>query len=413
MVSKITPSQISGEVFAPPSKSYAHRLLIASFLSGEEVVVKGVGDSADVIATLGALESLGAIIKKCDNGVCIKKTEVFGARETYCRESGSTLRFLLPVISALGINSTLTGEKRLMERPLGDLVDTLNKRGADIVGREVRGKLTSGEYKITAGVSSQYITGLLFALPILNGDSRLILDGDIVSKGYIDITLDVLRDFSIEVKRESYGFFIKGDQKYVPPIRDIVVEGDYSGSAFTLALGALSDKGVTVKGLKLDSRQGDRKIVDVLELFGADVHRRDSSVTVRKKELHAIELDCEDIPDLVQIISVVASYAEGESVLRGVDRLRIKESDRVQAVLDCMRLSGIEARYEDNALYIKGGRPHGAVFEGGNDHRTVMSSAVLASRAEGCSEIIGSEAISKSYPSFFEDFKALGGKVDG
>ncbi len=406
----ITPKTLSGEIIAPPSKSYAHRLMIATFLSGERTVIRGVGESKDVDATLTALSSMGAVYQKSGGDVIISKENVSGRRVVYCRESGSTLRFLLPIVASLGINAEFTGEKRLMERPLGDLVNTLNAMGADIRGREVFGKLRSGEYKINAGISSQYITGLLFALPLLDGDSTLVLEGETVSKGYIDITLDVLELFSVKVEKTENGYFIKGNQKYTLPSEEIKVEGDYSGSAFMLSAGAIG-KSVTVKGLK-ESRQGDSAIVDVLKLFGAKVTVLKDSVKVEGGKLQAIDHDCEDIPDLVQIISVVASYAEGETVLRNVDRLRIKESDRIEAVLRSLNASGIKAKYEGGNLYITGGKPKGGTFEGGNDHRTVMSCAVLASRAQGESVILGAEAITKSYPAFFEDYRALGGIAD-
>lgn len=409
----ISPSKLSGIVNAPPSKSYAHRILIASFLSGQKVRVKNVGDSADVKATLGALSSIGAKVEQIDSGVIISRENISGKREIYCKESGSTLRFLLPVVASLGINGEFTGEKRLMERPLGELIDTLNDKGANIANREVKGKLVSGEYKINAGVSSQYITGLLFALPILDGDSKLILEGNVVSKGYIDITLDVLAQFGVTIEKTDYGFFIKGNQVYTPPKEDIFVEGDYSGSAFTLSIGALSSGGIRVDGLNPNSKQGDKEIVEVLKKFGAKVIVKGSSVSVSRGELKAISLDCENIPDLVQIISVVASFAQGESKLYNVDRLRIKESDRVQAILDMLSASNIKARYSDNAIYVSGGEPKGGVFDGGNDHRTVMSSAVLGLNATSDSNVLGAEAITKSYPNFFQDIIKLGGKISG
>lgn len=407
---KITPKILSGEVSAPPSKSYAHRLMIAAFLSGEKVKVKGVGESMDVTATLDALSALGAEYTREDSDVIISSRKVSGRREVYCRESGSTLRFLVPVAASLGINANFTGEKRLMERPLGDLINTLNERGADIEGKEVKGKLTAGEYRITAGVSSQYITGLLLALPLLDGDSEIILDGEAVSKGYIDITLDVLKLFSIDVERKANGFFVKGNQKYTVPTCDVVTEGDYSGAAFTLTAGAIGP-GVTVKGLT-DSIQGDGKIVEVLEKFGATVERGKERIRVEGGNLHGIDIDCENIPDLVQIISVAAAYAKGDTVLRNVDRLRIKESDRIEAVINSLSVAGIKAKYDSGNLYITGGEPKGGVFDGGNDHRTVMSCAILASRAKGESKVLGAEAVTKSYPAFFEDYRKLGGIAD-
>ena len=410
---KLFPSKISGECFAPPSKSYAHRLLIASFLSGKKVKINGIGNSADVFATIHALKSIGGEISVENNCAILQRKSVSGKVDVYCRESGSTLRFLLPVVAGLGINGEFTGEKRLMERPLGELVDTLNSRGADIHGRTVCGKLESGRFEISANVSSQYVTGLLFALPVLDGDSELILVGDTVSKGYIDITLDVLAKFGIKIKPTDYGFFVQGNQRYTPPKEEIFVEGDFSGSAFTLCLGALSKDGVSVKGLNAESKQGDREILDVLKKFGAKVEIEKDKVTVCGEKLEAIDIDCENIPDLVQIISVVASFADGESVLRNISRLRLKESDRVQSVLDMLKVAGIDAKSDGNNIFVKGGKPKGGIFDGGNDHRTVMSSSVLALSAKGPSEIIGAQAINKSYPAFFEDLVKLGGKVSG
>ncbi len=410
---KIIPTKISGECFAPPSKSYAHRILVASFLSGKKVKVNSVGNSADVLATLNALKSLGAEITFVDNAVIVERKKISGKVQVYCRESGSTLRFLLPVVAGLGINGEFTGEKRLMERPLGELVDTLNSKGANIKDRTVCGKLESGRYTISANVSSQYVTGLLFALPILDGDSEVVLNGEIVSKGYIDITLDVLKRFGIEITPIEYGFFVKGNQVYTPPKEDLVVEGDYSGSAFTLCLGALSERGVTVKGLNPGSKQGDREILSVLKKFGAKVEIAENKVTVKKGELNAVDIDCENIPDLVQVVSAVASFAKGKSALRNISRLKLKESDRVQAVLDMLFVAGIEAKSDEKNIFIEGGVPRGGNFDGGCDHRTVMSTAVLATNAKGNSVIVGAEAIDKSYPEFFEDLVKLGGKVSG
>ena len=406
---KITPSKIFGEITAPPSKSYAHRLLIAAYLSGERVRVKNAGNSDDVSATANALKSLGANI--CiDEAITIERAEIPDKATVDCKESGSTLRFLLPVAAALGIHSAFTGQGRLLSRPISGLTGALNERGAKIDGLTVNGKLHHGEFIVPANVSSQYITGLLFALPLLSGDSSVIFDGAPVSTGYIDITLDVLNKFGIQVEKTACGYNVKGNQKYKAP-RDVTVEGDYSGAAFMLALGAICG-GVTVKGLNATSLQGDAEIINVLKNFGAKVTVQGDAVSVENGELNAINIDCENIPDLVQIISVVAAFGKGVTVLKNVSRLKLKESDRIAAITSQLNAAGIRCDYECDSLFIHGGLPHGGIFSGGGDHRTVMSASVLALGAKGESEVVGCEPVNKSYTEFFNDIIKLGGKVD-
>ena len=319
------------------------------------------------------------------------------------------MRFLIPVAAALGIESEFTGSQRLLERPIGKLAECLNSRGAKVVGHKVTGKLSSGVYRIDASVSSQYISGLMFALPLLNGDSAIVLEGGLVSKGYLDITIEVLKDFGIEIDVNKDGYFIRGNQKYLA--KTSVVEGDYSGASFILCSGAINGE-VTVKGLNQFTTQGDGRILQVLKQFGAKVTVSEDQVTVKSQELKGIEVDVEDIPDLAQIISVVGAYASGKTVIKNVERLKIKESDRLQAIIDMLTVCGIKTEVKDNSLIIEGGRPKGGEFFGGNDHRTVMSSAILAFHANGNSTIIGAEAVSKSYPDFFEQAKKLGGRVN-
>ena len=406
----IQPSTICGEIVAPPSKSYAHRILIAAYLTGQKVSVHNAGNSNDVMATIGSLKSLGAQTDVNDGTVTIQRKKIPSTAVVDCNESGSTLRFLLPVAAALNVNATFTGKGRLLSRPIQELVQALNDNGADIDGFTVNGKLCAGTFTIPATVSSQYITGLLFALPLLDGDSKIVFVGEPVSQGYLDVTLDVLQQFGIQIERTDYGYFVKGNQRYKAPTH-VAVEGDYSGAAFMLSLGALCGN-VTVKGLNALSMQGDAAILRVLDKFGAKVTVRGDSVCVQKRQLNAIELDCENIPDLVQIISVVASFANGVTVLKKVSRLRLKESDRVQAIIDQLHAAGIRCDYDGGVLFIYGGAPHGAAFSGGNDHRTVMSATVLALAAQGESTVTNAEPFSKSYPNFYKDISKLGGRIN-
>ena len=297
---RINPSQLSGKIKAPASKSFAHRIIISAFLSGKKCVIDGVGNSKDVLATLSALRDMGANSSLSD-GVCeIERVNRKNSEKINCIESGSTLRFLIPVACALGLECEFTGQGRLLERPIKELTDVLNENGGKILGHKIAGKLKPGEYKINATISSQFISGLMFALPILDGDSKIILLGNAVSKGYLDITIEVLSKFNIEIEKTDYGYFIKGNQKYVLP-SEIKVEGDFSGAAFLLSSGAIRNS-ITVSGLNEKSTQGDAKILDVLTKFGAKITCENDEITVTANGLKGIEYDCEDIPDLVQII---------------------------------------------------------------------------------------------------------------
>ncbi len=408
---KITPSKIGGTVVAPPSKSYAHRYIIACFLSSECGFIENCKTSKDMLATLGVLENLGLSYSFVDGGVKIGKKTAKETPVLDCIESGSTLRFLIPIASALGVKGEFTGSKRLLERPITELTDCLNKNGAEIDGLKLNGKLQSGNFKINGEISSQFITGLLFALPLLNGDSSIEIVGETVSQNYIDITLEVLKDFKIAVEKTANGYFIKGNQKYQMP-KKISVEGDYSNSAFLLALGVLGD-GVTVTNLNKNSKQGDKKIIEILKDFGGDIKEVEGGYFAKKGNLQGITIDCEDIPDIVQILSVVGAYAKGKSVFKNVKRLEIKESNRVLGIVNNLKKAGIIAEYNGNDLTVYGGKVSYGTFSGDNDHRTIMSAVVMSAFAKGESVVKGAEGVNKSYPTFFKDFKNLGGITDG
>lgn len=409
---KILPSKIKGEIKAPPSKSYAHRYVIASFLSGESVEVKGAGNSFDVLATLNALSSVG-LKYSYNEDVDVTLTPPKSLTDNClidCKESGSTIRFLFPVMSALGVKCQFTGSQRLLQRPMKDIVECLNQNGADITGFCLNGRLKSGNFTINGQVSSQFITGLLFALPILEGDSRIKIIGQTVSKDYINITLDVLNKFGIEIEKTNDGYFVKGNQKYHSP-KNIVVEGDYSGSAFMFCMGAIGGE-VVVKNLNHQSLQGDKRILEALKSFGANVNEVTGGYKVQKGNLKGITIDCQHIPDIVQVLSVVAGFAQGKTQFTNVSRLEIKESDRIAGIIKNLSLAGIKAEYLDGNLTVYGcDKIHAGQFLGENDHRTVMSATVLALNCSGESVILGAEAINKSFPSFFEQVKILGGKV--
>ena len=411
----LEPAKMGGSVNAIASKSYAHRMLLCAMLSEKEVVLKGTTFSKDIEATLNCVTALGSQVQQKKDEYIIKKSKIDEDNIVLdCIESGSTLRFILPIALALGKKCKVIGKEGLAKRPLKDLLDTLRAHGAVIDGDslplEISGKLTSGDYKIKGDVSSQYITGLLMALPLLDGDSTISIEGEMVSSKYIDITKDVLKDFGIKVEDLDGGFYIPGNQKYIQQ-KELRVQGDWSNAAFWLALGALNSE-VKINGLFFESVQGDREIIQILMNMGAKVSLRGTQIIVSPNKLHAITLDAKDIPDLVPIVSIVMAHADGISIIKNVDRLRIKETDRLKAVLDVLKIMGIKARYVDNELQILGGKINAFEVDSYNDHRMVMMAAIAASKADGKCIINNIEAVNKSYPNFFEDYKLLGGRVN-
>ncbi len=434
---RVKKSEICGSVEIPPSKSVAHRMMIAAALSGSFMTVGDGGK--DVAATEGCLKVMSPAIERFrsafyDGGA--REEDLISAHGDYATlnadsedgikagalpvlnagESGSTLRFLLPVACALGFECVITGEGRLKDRPLSGLVRCLEERGANLnkIGESqlplrVLGRLSAGVYIIDGGVSSQYITGLLFALPLLDGDSRIRIKGELVSAAYVDITLSVLEDFGVEILREREGFYVRGNQKYTAPKR-LKVEGDWSSAAFMLALGVLAGE-TAVCGLNPDSRQGDKVVAEFLRKAGADISLSGSCAVARKSALSAIDFDCTHCPDVVPIMAAALSFAAGASHISGVDRLRDKESDRLAAVMDMLADFGIRTEYENNVLTVFGSEHKACRTRGFSDHRMAMSAIVTAIATEGESVVEGVECISKSYPTFIEHAQALGADI--
>ena len=409
---KLNPFCASGKIVAPPSKSVAHRLLICASLKKGKTLIKNIGSSADVIATARCLNSLGAKIILQGGDALVEGIEkVVVGSLLDAGESGSTLRFLMPVACALGADAIFTGTQKLLSRPSQPLIRQLQTHGVNVDGFAFKGKLNSGLYEIDASVSSQYITGLLFALPILDGESKIVMQGEVVSKDYINITLSTLEKASVQYKKSGNSIVIQGNQEYKLP-DECLCEGDWSGAAFPLTLGAISGR-VTVTGLDLNSTQGDRQIVEILKKSGAKVTACGDQITVEKGDLKGFTHDFEDAPDLAPISAVLSAVCKGESRFTGTKRLKIKESDRVQTTLNLLKSAGIFAYEEKGEMVILGGVPNSAVYDGANDHRIVMSAAVLSAVANSQSVINEWRAIDKSYPEFFKDYVLFGGKVDG
>lgn len=415
---KISPSKLKGTVRAIPSKSDAHRILIAAALSDSDTVVDCNTVCEDILATADCLSALGADIKIADGKITVSPIKLPPKKaELKCRESGSTLRFMLPVSAALGVDSVFSGSGRLMSRPILPLRREMENKGVEFTPPwqfpiETKGKLESGKYMLHGNVSSQFVTGLLFALPLLDGDSTLRLIEPIESRPYIDMTVSTLKKFGIEITENENVFTVKGNQKYKSP-KEISVEGDWSNSAFFLTAGALGE-GVSVTGLNPTSLQGDKAVLDVLSQMGAKVEWNGDTVKVSGGELKGVSISAENIPDLVPILSVAGAAAKsGLTVITNAERLRLKESDRLAALGECLNNIGNPNAETDDGLVIWSGETlwGGEVFSF-NDHRIAMSMAIASCAAAGDIIIRNAEAVSKSYPDFFEDFRALGGKTD-
>ena len=399
---KITPSKLSGKLIVPPSKSISHRMLICAAFCDGTTHIDNLLECMDLHATINALTALGAKIngKDCSYDITgINQPSQKAAVD--CFESGSTLRFMIPIFSAFGCETEFTGRGKLPERPITPLIEPMTENGAVFetlsMPYRVKGRLNGGKYYIDGSVSSQFITGLLFALSVLSKDSEIILTTRLESKPYVNITIDCMKQFGVGVCETENGYFIKGGQKYQP--HNCTVEADMSQSAFFLAANCAGSD-IELTNLNLNSVQGDKAIVDIAEKF-----RNGGDLSV---------IDASDIPDLVPIISVAAAAANnGKTVITGAERLKIKESDRLTAVYESLKALGVDISKTDDGLVInKTGIVGGGAVSGYNDHRMVMALSVLSAVSSGDIILRGAEAVNKSYPNFFEDFSSLGGSYN-
>lgn len=414
-----------GVVKSVASKSQAHRMLICAALADNNTYIKCSETSDDIDATVSCLVNLGASISYDGKGFSVEPIKrPISADKTivqYCNESGSTLRFMLPVCCALGVCAEFIMEGQLAERPMAPLVAELTAHGCEITKENCTyrcsGKLHSGVYEISGNISSQFISGLLIALSLLDDDSALCVAGREESRPYIAMTLETLSMFGIKIKRFSMNssrratFGIIGSQGFkTPAAADI--EGDWSNAAFWLCAGAIRGTGITCTGLNLGSNQGDMAIVRLLERFGANVSYEGGSVTVTPAKLHGLQIDAIDTPDLVPVLSVVAAVAEGETVIFNAKRLKMKESNRLHAVANTLHTLGAEITGTQDGLIINGkSKLQGGTVSSFNDHRIAMMAAIASIACENPVTINDAEAVNKSYPGFFKDFQALGGSV--
>ena len=419
---KINPIKLKGSVKIPPSKSMAHRAVICASLSDGVSKISNLELSDDIIATINAMRSLGAVItdkEDCLEVEGIKSKDLLSERDYErvidCNESGSTLRFLIPIALAFEGVTRFVGRGNLGKRPLDTYYEIFDNQGIHYEYKEgildliVSGLLKRDEFRVKGNISSQFITGLMFSLPLLDGDSKIIITTELESKGYIDLTLSALKDFGIEVINNDYKeFIIKGNQKYRS--RDYRVEGDYSQGAYFLSADALGSE-IAILDLKKESLQGDKEVIDILERMGANIKVNENSLTIDECNLKSTIIDASQCPDIIPTLSVVAALSEGRTEIINAERLRIKECDRLTAVKEELSKLGAKIEEKKDGLIIDGIKE----FEGDvevwshKDHRIAMSLAIASTRCKSPIILKDFECVSKSYPNFFKDFKMLGG----
>ena len=398
MIVKITKPIQGGKIRAIASKSEAHRLLICASLADGETFVACRERSHDIDATANCLEALGAAVRYKNGGFYvtpINKQKINKNITLDCGESGSTLRFLRPVCGALGLRADFKMSGRLPERPLYGDYD---------------GQLTGGTHIIPGNISSQFISGLLFALPLIPGDSIIRVTGNLESRPYVDMTLESLNLFGVKIyENEPNIFNIPGGQIFKSP-KTAQAGGDWSNAAFWLAAGAIGKNGVTVDGLDFNSKQGDKIISELLARFGANVdyNYNNNLISVSPGALKGIDINAGDTPDLAPALAAVAAVAEGTTNIYNAGRLRTKESDRLSTITAVLSDLGADIAETGDGLVIKGkNKLAGGETQSFGDHRIAMTAAVVSSACAGAVIIRGAEAVKKSYPGFFDDFKNL------
>lgn len=423
---KIRPRNLKGSLKVPPSKSGSHRAIISAGLAAGKSRIDNIIFSKDILATLNAMMSLGVKYKITEpqsrfgtGSISIEGVEDVKIIEDIidADESGSTLRFLIPLAARDNEKVVFTGKGKLVERPLDTYYQIFDEQGIKYDTNEgklpltVNGGLKSGKFNIAGNISSQFITGLLFSLPLLEGDSTINLTSPLESKGYVDLTIQMLDLFGIEIDNKDYErFIVKGGQKYKN--RDYTVEGDFSQAAFHIVAGILGEE-VKCRGLNINSLQGDKAILDIVKKMGADIVVKEDVITTKNSKTHGIEIDASQCPDLVPILATLGALSSGTTRIVKAERLRIKESDRLKAMATELRKLGADIVEFEDGLEIRGkDKLTGGIVDSWNDHRIAMALAIASIRCSGDVIIKNTQAVNKSYPGFWNDFKSLGGKID-
>jgi len=437
----IEPSRLNGRIAVPPSKSVSHRAIVCAGLARGESFLENVILSEDIAATIEGMRTLGADIA-CwpgaagdtaaglpeDEGPCNLKISGSFPLSGHsslperrniidCRESGSTLRFLIPLAALTNQKITFTGRERLNQRPLSPYLDLLAGQGTcletkgGLLPLTVSGGLRPGLFQVPGNISSQFISGLMFALPLLSGDSKIIVTTELESRGYVDLTMEILKIFGIHIDNNRYyEFDIYGGQKYKNT--DYRVEGDYSQAAFWIAAGILGG-GISCLDLNSASLQADREILQICRKMGAKINECDRELRVQASATRGIDIDVSQCPDLVPILAVLGALSQGTTRIINAARLRLKESDRLQALATELNKLGAKVRELADGLEIEGVETleGGVTVRSWNDHRIAMALAVASQRCRRPIHLEGAAAVKKSYPRFWSDFTKLGGKI--
>lgn len=424
---KIYPKNLSGEIRIPPSKSLSHRAIICAGLSEGVSDIDNLIFSDDIRATLKGMRALGTNVQCIETeaheeAYCVTlegNPDVKALDNTIdCKESGSTLRFLIPFAGLTDNKLTFTGRGKLVERPLDTYYKVFDKQNIKYrndngkLPLEVEGRLKPGTFELEGNISSQFITGLMFVLPLLNDDSILKITTELESKGYVDLTLDILKKFNIQIQNNDYKEFkIKGNQHYKS--RYYRVEGDYSQAAFWVVAGILGSN-IKCKDLSIQSLQGDKAILDIIQKMDGKIQVKEDFIEIQESKTKGSIIDASECPDLVPILAVLGSLSKGTTKIINAERLRIKESDRLKAISTELNKLGANIKELKDGLIIEGKEKlkGGAVVDSWNDHRIAMALAIASIKCTDSIIITGSDAVNKSYPDFWKDFVGLGGKID-
>jgi len=398
----IYPKKLKGEVTPPPSKSIAHRAIILAAISQGDCLINNVRLSDDIEATIDGMKAMGSKFELIEDKLFVRRCVRNVEADINCRESGSTMRFLIPLAAALGITARFTGQGRLPERPLKEYDEILSGKGIIVKSRggylpmEVKGKLQGGLFRVSGNVTSQFVSGLLMALPMTGEGGEIELTTELQSEPYVNMTVDVMEKFGVPVKRTEKGFSVDSEARYKST--DFMLEGDYSQAAFYLVANELGSD-IKINGLSENSLQGDKEITNIIEIMRAEGE---------------MTLNAKDIPDLVPVLTVLAGLRRGKTVIRNAERLKYKESDRLRSTYEMIKALGGNIEMTEDGFVVFGVDEYtGGVVDSFNDHRIAMSAAVAATRANRPVKIKNCGCVKKSYGSFFEDYVKLHGRVRG
>jgi 3-phosphoshikimate 1-carboxyvinyltransferase len=416
----IGKSKLAGSIKIPASKSMSHRAIMAAGLAKGKSIIRNLIFSKDIIATIACMENIGAKIERHGDHILVEG--LGGVKlvnyDFYCNESGSTIRFMIPIGMMDRTNTqpiVFHGEGRLATRPMTPYFNIFEEKNIqfDYPGQlplTIWGNLESGTYKLPGDVSSQFVTGLMYALSLGEGESTIEMTSKLESRSYVDMTIDVMKSFGIAVSHDDYNkFYVAGNSRF--EAKDYTVEGDYSQVAFFVVAGLINGD-LTLTGLKETSLQGDSEIINIIKRMGGDICFEGDSLKVKKSQTHGVEIDMSEIPDMLPAISVLAALSKGRTRLYNGQRIRLKESDRIKAMYTELTKLGANIQETEDGLLIDGvDQLNGGQVEGWNDHRIVMALSVAGTCTKEALTISDAQAISKSYPHFFEDLKSIGGII--